>query len=137
MLRIAIIGAGPIGLEAALLARQLGHDVHVFEKGRVAENILDWGHVRLFSPFGMNSSEWGRGALAKAHGNDSLPRADELLTGREFAERYLIPLRNLPSLQGCIRSFSEVLAISRQHFGKTERIGNVSRFESPFRILVR
>ena len=66
MSRIAIIGAGPIGLEAALLARQLGHDVHVFEKGHVAENILDWGHVQLFSPFGMNSSEWGRGALAKA-----------------------------------------------------------------------
>ncbi len=132
MSRIAIIGAGPIGLEAALLARQLGHDVHVFEKGRVAENILDWGHVRLFSPFGMNSSEWGRGAL----GNDSLPCEDELLTGREFAERYLIPLSQLPELAGRIHEQCQVLSISRQHFQKTEGIGSPARGSESFQLLI-
>lgn len=132
MPRIAIIGAGPIGLEAALLARQLGHDVQVFEKGRVAENILDWGHVRLFSPFGMNSSEWGRGAL----GNDLLPSADELLTGREFAERYLIPLSQLPELAGRIHEQCRVLSISRRHFRKTEGIGSPARGVEPFQLLI-
>ncbi len=136
MSRIAIIGAGPIGLEAALLARQLGHDVQVFEKGRVAENILDWGHVRLFSPFGMNSSEWGRGALAKFLGPDVLPREDKLLTGFEFAERYLIPLSQLPELAGRIHEQCQVLSISRQHFRKTEGIGVPARGAESFQLLI-
>ena len=136
MSRIAIIGAGPIGLEAALLARQLGHDVQVFEKGRVAENVLDWGHVRLFSPFGMNSSGWGRGALAKALGPDALPREDELLTGKAFAERYLIPLGQLPDLAGCIHEQSQVVSISRRHFRKTDGIGSAARGAEPFQLLI-
>lgn len=136
MSRIAIIGAGPIGLEAALLARQLGHDVHVFEKGRVAENILDWGHVRLFSPFGMNSSEWGRGAIRKALGDDSVPRAEELFNGREFAERYLIPLSQLPELAGRIHEQCQVQSISRQHFRKTEGIGSPARAVESFQLLI-
>lgn len=136
MSRIAIIGAGPIGLEAALLARQLGHDVQVFEKGRVAENVLDWGHVRLFSPFGMNSSEWGRGALAKSLGPNALPGEDELLTGREFAERYLIPLSRLPELVGWIHEQCQVLSINRRHFSKTDGIGSVGRGAEPFQLLI-
>lgn len=136
MSRIAIIGAGPIGLEAALLARQLGHDVQVFEKGHIAENILDWGHVRLFSPFGINSSEWGRGALAKALGDDALPRDDELLTGREFAERYLIPLSRMPEHAGRIHERTRVLSISRRHFPKTSGIGSSVRAAQPFQVLV-
>ena len=136
MSRIAIIGAGPIGLEAALLARQLGHEVQVFEKGRVAENVLNWGHVRLFSPFGMNSSEWGRGALAKALGRDALPRDDDLLTGREFAERYLIPLSQFAELAGCIHEQCEVVSISRRHFRKTDGIGSAARGAEPFQLLI-
>jgi hypothetical protein len=137
MSRIAIIGAGPIGLEAALLARQLGHDVHVFEKGCVAENILDWGHVRLFSPFGMNSSEWGRGAIAKAFGSNALPHDDELLTGREFAERYLIPLSQLPELTGRIQSRTEVVSIGRRDLWKSDAIGNHDRSLRPLRLLIQ
>lgn len=136
MSRIAIIGAGPIGLEAALLARQLGHEVQVFEKGRIAQNIHDWGYVRLFSPFGMNSSEWGRGAIAKAFGNDALPRDDELLTGREFAERYLIPLSHLPELAGRIHEQTQVLSISRRHFSKAAGVGSPVRSAQPFQLLI-
>lgn len=136
MSRIAIIGAGPIGLEAALLARQLGHDVQVFEKGRVAENVLDWGHVRLFSPFGMNSSEWGRGAVAKTISPNAMPRDDELLTGRDFTERYLIPLSRLPELAGRIHEQAQVLSICRRHFPKTAGIGSPARAEQPFQLLV-
>ena len=136
MSRIAIIGAGPIGLEAALLARHLGHDVQVFEKGRVAENVFDWGHVRLFSPFGMNSSEWGRGALAKVLGPDALPRDDELLTGKEFAERYLFRLAQLPELAGRIQQNCAVQSISRRHFRKRASIGSAARAIEPFQLLI-
>jgi pyridine nucleotide-disulfide oxidoreductase len=136
MPRLAIIGAGPIGLEAALLARQLGHDVQVFEKGRIAENVLDWGHVRLFSPFGMNSSEWGRGAIVRTWGADALPRAEELLTGAEFAQRYLLPLSRLPELAGCIHAQCRIVSLSRRHFKKTNGIGAPARGHDPFQLLV-
>jgi NADPH-dependent 2,4-dienoyl-CoA reductase/sulfur reductase-like enzyme len=46
---LAIIGAGPIGLEAAALALELGFDVHVFERGEVGAHALAWGHVRMFT----------------------------------------------------------------------------------------
>ncbi len=136
MFRVAIIGAGPIGLEAALLARQLGHDVQVFESGRIAENVLDWGHVRLFSPFDMNSSEWGRGAIARTWGADALPRAEELLTGAEFVQRYLLPLSRLPELAGCIHEQCRIISLGRRHFKKTNGIGSAARGGDPFQLLV-
>src|SRR6266851_1988222 len=61
--RIAVLGAGPIGLEAGLYARQLKLPFTIFEQGRIGEHVWRWGHVRLFSPFGMNSTPLGRKAI--------------------------------------------------------------------------
>ncbi len=36
---IAVIGAGPIGLEAALYARFLGYDVRIYERDAVARSL--------------------------------------------------------------------------------------------------
>ncbi len=63
--RILIIGAGPVGLEAAVFAQRQGYEVVVLERDRVAASVRSWGHVRLFSPFGMNASNWGRELLHK------------------------------------------------------------------------
>src|SRR4051812_29267193 len=53
--RIAILGAGPIGLEAALAAAERGWEFTVYEMGdAVGANVRDWGHVRLFTPWEMN-----------------------------------------------------------------------------------
>ena len=92
--RIAVLGAGPIGLEAALYGRFLGYDVDIYESGCVADNIRRWGHVRMFSPFAMNASSLGLAALAAQDSKAiSPPEArDALLTGREYVERYLLPL---------------------------------------------
>ncbi|HLQ44889.1 MAG TPA: hypothetical protein VK137_09190, partial [Planctomycetaceae bacterium] len=84
----------------------------------------------------MNSSEWGRGALAKVVSPDTLPRDDELLTGREFAERYLIPLSQLPELAGRIHEHCQVLSISRRRFRKTEGIGSPARGAEPLQLLI-
>ena len=130
--RIAIIGAGPIGLEAAVFARRRGFDVTVLERGYVAENVQRWGHVRLFSPFGMNSSEWGRELLGEAQ----LPKLDTILTGFEFADRYLIPLSEHDLLKGCVREFVAVQAIGRRDLWKGDLIGKSARSESPFQLLV-
>ena len=79
--RIAIMGAGPVGLEAALYARYLGYDVDLYEQGRVAEHVLRWGHVRMFSPFGGNRSPLGVAALKAQDPAWQAPADDALLTG--------------------------------------------------------
>lgn len=135
--RIAIVGAGPAGLEAALLAAQSGYEVDVFERGRVAESVRDWGHVRLFSPFGMNASPWALAALGEVPHQSPLPNENELLTGREFAERYLLPLSRLPPLTGRIHENREVVAIGRAEAWKRDLIGSPARAASPFRLLLR
>lgn len=132
--RIAIVGAGPIGLEAGLFARQSGYDVSVFERGTLAANVQAWGHVRLFSPFGLNISPWGRDALEQQR--HILPGEDELLTGREFAQRYLVPLRQLPVLAGCIREETEVQAIGRAGQLKQEHIGKPARQKTSLQLLI-
>lgn len=134
---IAIIGAGPVGLEAAVLADQHGFEVQVFERGRIAQNLCEWGHVRLFSPFGMNVSAWGRGALAARADGAPLPADDALLTGREFAQRYLLPLSRLPQLRGRIHQHTEVCAVSRSRTWKGDLIGKPQRAADPFQLLVR
>ena len=130
--RLAIIGAGPIGLEAAVRGQQSGWNITLLEQGSIGNHVAAWGHVRLFSPFGINASAWGREALA----GKLLPADDALLTGREFVDQYLQPLARLPLMDGRIRERTRVVTISREAFWKSDLIGQPSRSESPFRLLV-
>ena len=57
--RIAVIGAGPVGIEAALYAKALGFSVVVYERGEVGEHLMRWKHVRLFTPFALNQTPLG------------------------------------------------------------------------------
>jgi cation diffusion facilitator CzcD-associated flavoprotein CzcO len=51
-LPVAVIGAGPVGLAAAAHLLAQGEEPIIFEAGPSAgANVLDWGHVRLFSPW--------------------------------------------------------------------------------------
>ena len=53
--RVAIIGAGPTGLEAALAADEAGLDFTLYEASRRAgAHVRAWGHVRLFTPWSLN-----------------------------------------------------------------------------------
>ncbi|MGI8979094.1 MAG: hypothetical protein ACR2FY_07710 [Pirellulaceae bacterium] len=134
---IAILGAGPIGLEAALYARVLGYDVVVYEAGsRVAEAVCQWGHVRMFTPFGMNRSPLGLLALRAQDESYSPPRDDELLTGREWVERYLAPLAATDLLADHLRLSSSVVRIGKGEIHKDEMPGHEDRGDWPFRLLV-
>ena len=135
--KIAIVGAGPIGLEAGLYAAELGYEVDIFEKGAVGGNILQWGHVTLFSPWEMNHSPLGVRALQQAFPEWTAPKPDDYLNGKQHVERYLRPLSRLPQLQGRIHTGAEVVSIGRERILKGELIGNVKRTEYPFRLLVR
>ena len=134
--RIAILGAGPIGLEAALYARFLGYDVNVYERGRVAEHLYQWGHLRLFTPFGANRSPLGLSAISNHDEAWKPPGDNELLTGRELADRYYVPLSKTDLLADHIHLRTEVLAIGRGELLKGELSGE-ERAHAEFRILVR
>src|SRR5262245_22933808 len=111
--RIAVIGAGPIGLEAALYARALQLPVTVYERGPVGAYWRQWGHVRLFSPFGMNVSSLGRVAIRSSNPSHELPADNACITGREHLAAYLEPLAKTELLRGCLRTESHVLAVGR------------------------
>lgn len=130
---IAIIGAGPVGLEAGLAAQERGWEFTIYERGAIAQSLSEWGHVRMFSPFAMNASAAGKARLA-AEGYE-LPADESLLTGAEFRERYLLPLAQ--TLRQHIRENCAVLAIGRARGLKGDHIGDPARASSPFRFLLR
>lgn len=132
---VTVIGAGPIGLEAALYAQAAGYNVSILEKGEVASHVRQWGHVTLFSPFSMNYSPLGKRTLSDS--GHTLPADDAYLSGEEYFQRYLQPLASSESLQNAIIENVTVLAISRQQILKNEHIGNGQRQNFPFRILAR
>lgn len=132
--RIAVLGAGPVGLEAALYAHKLGYRVTVYERGRVAEHVQRWGHVKLFSPFGMNATPLGRAALKSENPQHELPADSDCVTGHDYTAMYLDPLAMTAALIENIKLETQVIAVGRSGLFKTE---SAKRAERPFRLLVR
>jgi thioredoxin reductase len=131
--RIAVLGGGPIGLEAALYARSLGLVVTVYERGRIGEHLRRWGHVRLFSPFGMNVTPLGRAALLADKPKRDFPSDTDIITGREHVACYLEPLSQAAPLRDCLRPGMQVIQVGRRGLLK----GDMKRDGQPFRLLLR
>lgn len=113
--RVAVVGAGPIGLAAALGARKRGFEVTVLEAGEIGASLLRWGSTRFFTPLRMN---WSGGG-------------DELLTGPEFVQRVLVPA----AAELDVRPHTRVVSISRRGLTRTDYAGHPLRAERPFRII--
>lgn len=133
--RIAVLGAGPIGLEAGLYARHLKLPFTIYEQGRVGEHVWRWGHVKLFSPFGMNATPLGRKAIQSIKLNHDFAADDACISGREHVERYLAPLAEL--IRDRIKTDTRVLSIGRSGFFKQDGVGDPARAKQPFVLLVR
>jgi thioredoxin reductase len=133
--RILVLGAGPIGIEAALLAAQRGHDVQLFERGAPGEHVAQWAHVTMFSPWRLNRSPWGTAALdALGHPLDD----DDLCpTGAEYLDRYLRPLTHHPLIEGRLHAHTEVLGVARAASLKSERVGKRDASAGELLVLVR
>jgi hypothetical protein len=136
--RIAVIGAGPIGLECALYGARLGHAVDLYESGEVAEHVGLWGHARMFSPWEMNVSALGLRALESCR---PATRAGFFArgvcpTGAEYRERYLLRLSESPALAGRVHLRTRVLAVGRCGVLKSEMPGSTERSRHPFRLLL-
>ena len=132
---IAILGAGPTGLEAALAAVEAGLDFTIFEMaGGPAGNVRSWEHVRLFTPWSMNASARARAQLAAA--GLSVPDNDDCPTGLELVRDLLEPIAGLADIGPRIRYGTRVLEIARDGLLKSDEIGTDARGDAPFRILV-
>jgi thioredoxin reductase len=126
---VAVVGAGPVGLEMALALVDGGFDVRVYEAGRTGEQLSWFRDVALFTPFSMNSTEETRGRLRRA--GVALPSDGALLTAGEFVDRYLAPIAALPELRGRIHEGCRVVSIARAGAVKSGARGG-ARGEAPF-----
>lgn len=134
--RLAILGAGPTGLEAALAAARTGHPFTLYEAGdAVAAHVRDWGHVHLFSPWELDVSPRARARLAEQ--GIEVPTDGVCPTGAELVERVLAPLAELPEIRPGLRLGTRVVAVGREGLLKHEEIGTAERSRRPFRLLVR
>lgn len=132
-LPVAIIGAGPIGLAAAVHLLQRGQLPLVLEAAdTVGANIEQWAHVRFFSPWRFSVDTACR-ALLEAHGWRS-PDPDDYPTGRDLVDRYLAPLSSTPELAPHIWFRSHVVSVTRHGFDKMKTVG---REEVPFAVTVQ
>ena len=135
--RIAILGAGPVGLDAALAALEAGHAVDVYEAARrPAGNLRAWGHVRLFSPWAMNVSPrmeaWaGRAGVVLPDDPAACP------TGDEYLARVVSPLWKRAFPADRLHLGTRVIGVGREGLLKDEEIGSQERARHRFRILLR
>jgi thioredoxin reductase len=128
-MRVVIIGAGPVGIVAALWCRARGLEVSVYEKGAIGDALRRWGATRLFTPLAMNVPPDLLARLPKP------PPLDALLTGPELATEVLEPLVRA-ELEGRVHTGHEVIAVGRARMSRGELAGHPLRAERPFRLLV-
>lgn len=133
---IAIIGAGPVGLEAAIYARFLGYFVSIFEQRRVAHRMLDWHDRPLDVKVKECTTSMGHAAIAAQNPEYVRRGPDEVFTGRSYAEEYLLPLAKTDLLFDDIHFLSPVVDVSRYRTFITDEIDLQERCNDEFRILV-
>lgn len=131
--KVAVIGAGPIGLEVALQATELGWPVTVYEQGEVGNFISRWGFVRMFTPFGMNVSTLGMAAIRADQPRFAFPPESELLTGHAYRDAYLLPLANSTILADTIRTNCRLLSVGRSQSAKPGKEIKWNNFRLLFR----
>jgi thioredoxin reductase len=130
MRRLIVIGAGPIGIEAALLGIERGFDVLVLEKERPGSSLRRWGATRFFSPFAMNVSARLRALL----GNEA-PAPHALLTGSDFVEQVIAKLVSRPPLLGKVLEKHAVVAVGRTRMTRKDMPNHPIRKERSFTIV--
>lgn len=142
---IAVIGSGPVGVEAALYARFLGYDVLLFDSRRVGHKQLAWGDHRLEPTWGELTSPLGLAALAAQGADPDLlssmskaapPGQCSDVSYRQYVEQYLIPVARTDLLYESVQVNSPVTSLSRTSCGSDPTIANERRAEQEFRLLI-
>jgi thioredoxin reductase len=109
-----------------------GVPVKLYEAGdTVAAHVRDWGHVRLFSPWGFNTDAAAT-AILHEHGWQA-PRSTVLPTGSDLYEAYLQPLAEAPPLRSVIETRARVRNVTRAGIDKVVTRG---RGDYPFGLTI-
>ncbi|MDQ6926031.1 MAG: FAD-dependent oxidoreductase, partial [Candidatus Eremiobacteraeota bacterium] len=140
--RVVVIGAGPVGLEAALYAQRLGCSVRVFEREEfVGPDVCAWGHVSMFTPWAANRTPLAvlalHDAARQAHRSPPIFPPDAVYpTGGEFLDRYLHPLAHL--LGDSLLLSTRVVGVGRSYlFADEHADAPEKRTARRFRLLTR
>jgi thioredoxin reductase len=121
-LPVAVIGAGPVGLAAAVHLLGRGEVPLILEAGpAIAQSMREWSHVRMFTPWHY-CVDAAAGDLLKAAGWVH-PPAEDVPTGGELVADYLEPLAALPALAPHIHLNSRVVAVTRKGSDKVRTEG--------------
>jgi thioredoxin reductase len=129
-LPVAVIGGGPVGLAAAAQLLKRGAEPIVLEAGpTVGASVLEWGHVRIFSPWKYDIDPAARELLAATGWTE--PDPEGYPTGRELVEAYVAPLGR--ALGDRVRLGHRVTAVARLGFDKMKTDG---RDAAPFALTV-
>lgn len=127
-LPVAVLGAGPVGLAAAARLLERGIEAVIIEGGAsVGANLLDYGHVRLFSPWRYDVDA-AMAALLEPAGWQHPPEED-LPLASEIVEQVLRPFAGLPQIARILHLDTRVVAVSREGFDKVKSAG---REQAPF-----
>jgi thioredoxin reductase len=131
--KVAVIGAGPVGLAAAAHLLERGLTPIVLEAGpEVGASVREWSHVRLFSPWQYNVDKSSKKLLEAVGWNSPDPNYYPM--GGELISGYLEPLATRTVLREHIRTSSHVTGISRVGYDKVKTAG---RENAPFEIRYR
>mmetsp|Transcript_16179 Transcript_16179/g.19675 ORF Transcript_16179/g.19675 Transcript_16179/m.19675 type:complete len:350 (-) Transcript_16179:1259-2308(-) len=137
---VGIVGSGPIGLYAGCVLAKIGYHVTIWERGEVAENVLSWKFVELFSKTELNLPSLVRSILEEA--GHILPENDSYITGGKFRSDILLPLAKwIESQPNClVKTKTQVKSIGRGRLLKAEGLAALNqgaiRRNSKFRILL-
>lgn len=129
-LPVVVVGAGPIGLAAAVHVAERGFEPLVLEAAdEVGASVCEWGHVRLFSRW----AELIDPAAARLLGARGWQRPDFAAypTGAEWASEYLRPLGT--ALGNRVRLNARVTGVARQ--GR-DRVVDAGRDTEPLTVHV-
>jgi hypothetical protein len=124
-LPVAVLGAGPVGLAAVakLIERNLPFIV-LEASERVGANLLDYGHVQLFSPWRYNVDPTIAQLLRPTGWQH--PEPSELPLAGEIARRVLQPFAQLPQVAAGLRLRTRVVSVSREGYDKVKSKGRES-----------
>lgn len=127
-LPVAVLGAGPVGLAAAAKLIERGIPFFILEAAAtVGANLVDYGHVRLFSPWRYDVDPTVAALLAR-HGWRA-PDADRIPLAGEVVAQVLKPFAELPEVAPALRLRTRVVSVSREGFDKVKSAG---REKAPF-----
>ncbi len=132
---IAIIGGGPIGLEAALYGRFLGYEVTVFEQGDMTANVQRWGHLPMWTPFSMLHSRLGRQAITAQRPDWTWPQDEDAMTGESWCQAYLWPLAQSDLVAPCLRAHHRVVSVSRCRYRLHHAPTLIDRWQDGFELV--